>query len=198
MILIAGLGNPEKKYKDTRHNIGFRALDKFQEKNNFPDFKFSKKFNAEISEEFLNGEKIVLAKPQTFMNESGTTIKKLIENPSAVSSGPNCCKLKIENFIVVHDDIDLPVGKIKISVGAGSAGHKGVESIIKALGTNEFARIRIGIEPEDKTKKALELVLKGFSKEEKEKLDGAIDNACLALETAVREGLEKAMNEFNK
>ena len=188
MIIIVGLGNPGPKFKDTRHNVGFQAVDKFKEKNNFPDFKLSKKFNAEISEGLLNEEEVILAKPQTYMNESGGAIKKII----------GYWKLDIGNLIVVHDDIDLETGKIKISAGRGSAGHKGIESIIRELGTNNFSRIRIGIEPEDKTKKALELVLKGFDKKEKEKIDYAINNAYLALETAAKKGLEKAMNDFNK
>jgi len=188
MIIIVGLGNPGSKYKNTRHNVGFQAVDRLQKKNNFPDFKLFSKFNALISEGVLENKKVIIAKPQTFMNDSGKTVKSLA----------SFYKVNDKNILIVQDDIDLETGTIKISIGRGSAGHKGIESVIRELGANNFARIRIGIEPEDKTKKALELVLKGFDKKEKERIDGALDNTCLALETAVKGGLERAMQEFNK
>ena len=136
----------------------------------------------------MENKKVIIAKPQTFMNDSGKTVKSLA----------SFYKVNDKNILIVQDDIDLETGTIKISIGRGSAGHKGIESVIRELGANNFARIRIGIEPEDKTKKALELVLKGFDKKEKERIDGALDNTCLALETAVKGGLERAMQEFNK
>ena len=105
MILIVGLGNPGIKYKRTRHNIGFRVLDEFQRENNFPDFKFFKKFNALIFEGNIGRKKVILAKPQTFMNNSGQAVKNLTIHYS----------LPFINLIVVHDDIDLPLGKIRIS-----------------------------------------------------------------------------------
>ena len=105
MTIIIGLGNPGKKFEKTRHNVGFLVLDKFKEKNNFPDFEFSKKSNALLSENILNNEKVILVKPQTFMNDSGKAVKKIIE-PYTLHPKPL--------IIVVHDDIDLPVGKIKI------------------------------------------------------------------------------------
>jgi len=135
MVLIVGLGNPGQKFEKTRHNLGFRALDEFLKEFDFPFFKFSRKFNAEISEGFLNGGKIILAKPQTFMNNSGKAVKSLTLN------------LKPETLIVVHDDIDLPLGTIRIVQNRGEAGHKGVKSIIDVLGTRDFIRIRIGIKP---------------------------------------------------
>ncbi|GAI34898.1 unnamed protein product [marine sediment metagenome] len=137
MVLIVGLGNPGIKYKRTRHNIGFQVLDKFQRENDFPDFKFSKKFNALISEKNIGKEKIILAKPKTFMNNSGQSVKKITRYYS----------LPFINLIVVHDDIDLPLEKIRISKKRGSAGHKGVESIIKELGNKNFVRLRVGIQP---------------------------------------------------
>src|SRR3989344_1089182 len=120
MILIIGLGNPEKRYNSTRHNAGFAALDAFQKKNDFPPFKFEKKFNAEVSKK----ENVLLAKPQTFMNSSGESLQKIKDYYK-----------DIENIVIVHDDIDIVLGKVKASKNRGSAGHKGVESAIKVLGT---------------------------------------------------------------
>ena len=118
MNIIIGLGNPGEQYKNTRHNVGFMAIDKFAEIDNFPEFKLQKKLNSLVSEK----ENVLLVKPQTFMNESGKAVKEIFKNR------------EIKNLIIIHDDIDLPVGKIKIIKERGSAGHKGVESIIKAIG----------------------------------------------------------------
>jgi PTH1 family peptidyl-tRNA hydrolase len=181
MIIIIGLGNPGEQYKSTRHNIGFMAVDAFAEKNNFPEFKLQKKVNALVSEK----ENIILSKPQTFMNESGKAVKKIIENA------------KVSDLIVIHDDIDLPLGKIKIIKERGSAGHKGVESIIKNIGNENLIRIRIGIGSENKTK-AMKIVLKNFSKEEQTIVNETIGKVIDALDLFIKEGLDKAMNEFNK
>jgi len=171
MIIIAGLGNPGEKYKNTPHNVGFEAIDKFAEKNNFPDFKLSEKFNALISEMIIGDKKIILAKPQTFMNESGKAIKKLAETGS------------LTDLIVVHDDIDLSLGEIKISKDRGSAGHKGVESIINAFGTKNFTRIRIGILPQaGKPESVEQFVLKKLSESEEKILEEATEQAIFAIE----------------
>lgn len=189
MILIIGLGNPGKKYENTRHNIGFKIVDEFSEKNNFPKFGLSKKFDSLSSEGVLEDKKIILAKPQTFMNESGEAVKRITTH----------YKLPITNLIVIHDDIDLPLGKIKISVGRGSAGHKGVESIIKHLKTADFIRIRVGILPNKvKPENPEKFVLQSFSKGEKEVLDKTIKSAVGALGLIINKGAEKAMNEYNK
>lgn len=138
IFLVVGLGNPWEKYKNTRHNIGSWVLDYFAKENNFSDFIFSKKFNSLISQNEFKGKKIVLAKPQTFMNDSGQAIKKLFTN----------CQLPTANLIIIHDDIDVGLGKIKIVKDCGSAGHKGIESAINELKTKNFIRIRIGVKPE--------------------------------------------------
>lgn len=132
MKLIAGLGNPGKEYEKTRHNIGWRVLNDLA-----GSFKFEKKFNAEITELGAGKAKLIFAKPQTFMNNSGV----------AVAAIAKFHKIKPENIIVIHDDMDLAFGKIKISFGSRSAGHNGVQSIIDSFDTNEFYRIRIGIGP---------------------------------------------------
>lgn len=187
MIIIIGLGNPGEKYKNTRHNVGFNAVDVFAEINNFPEFKLQKKANTLVSEHILGNEAVILVKPQTFMNESGKAVKEITSNTEA----------KLSDIVVVHDDIDLPVGKIKIVKDRGSAGHKGVESIIQNIGNDGLVRIRIGIGAENKVE-AKKIVLKNFSKDEQELVDQAIKKTSEALDVFINEGLEKTMNEFNK
>lgn len=161
MILIIGLGNPGKKYKNTRHNVGFQVVDEFAKENNFPKFRLSKKFNSLVLESILNDEKIILAKPQTFMNQSGKAVRALTSFYKITRPG------RVVDLVVVHDDIDLPLGKIRISKNRGAAGHKGVESIIKEIGTKNFTRFRIGISPKiGKPKNVEKFVLQKFDKEE--------------------------------
>ena len=195
MKIIVGLGNPGKEFERTRHNLGFVVIDEFAKKNRFPKFKLKKEFLAMISEKKIGKEKIVLAKPQTFMNNSGKAVKLLIEN----------WKLKIENLTVIHDDLDIPFGKIKISFGRGSAGHKGVQSIIDEIGTKNFVRFRVGIgtgsnrTASNRAKSnRKDLVLQKFSKKEEKALKRVIDLTCKAIEISIKEGVGKAMSEFNK
>jgi len=180
MAIIIGLGNPGKKFENTRHNVGFMAIDEFAKKNNFPDFKLQKKSEAEISEK----DGLLLAKPQTFMNESGASAQKILGQKNS------------EDVIIIHDDVDLPVGKIKIVKERGSAGHKGVESIIQHIGNKNLTRIRIGINSSANSK-AMDIVLKNFSEEEKIELKNSIQKAALAIEAILKDGLDKAMNEYN-
>ena len=193
MILVVGLGNPEKKFEKTRHNIGFRVIDAFFKKNRdahfFSDFKNSKKLNSLISKGTFNDQKIILAKPQTFMNLSGKAVKKIIGN----------WKLEIGNLIVVHDDIDLPLGKIKISKNRGSAGHKGVESIIKELKAKNFIRFRLGIQPKNgKPENVNNFVLKNFNPEEEKLVNEVIKKTIEDLEIALNQGLKGAMSTANQ
>ncbi len=176
MILIVGLGNPGKKYLNTWHNIGFLAIDRFREINSFPDFKLSKKFNSLISEGFIKKEKIILAKPQTFMNNSGNAIRVIID----------FYKIKPVNFVVIHDDIDLLLGKIRISKNSGSAGHKGVESIINKLKTKNFNRIRIGIQPKKgKPKKVENFVLQEFNKSKEKIIKEIVEKTIEAIKSVI-------------
>ncbi|MBU1014916.1 aminoacyl-tRNA hydrolase, partial [Patescibacteria group bacterium] len=146
MYLIVGLGNPGKQYEGTRHNAGFMALDAFAAEHGFPEFKLSKKYSALVSEgslqEILAPSKVVLAKPQTFMNNSGRAVRSLLAKLDLAEAKPS-----LANLVVVHDDIDIPFGEIRVVQNRGSAGHKGVESIMQELGTKDFTRIRIGILP---------------------------------------------------
>ncbi len=134
-ILVLGLGNPGKEYENTRHNAGFILLDQLQKKWSFPCFKLEKKFDADISEGFQTGRKIILAKPQTFMNLSGKSVKKFLD----------FYKMIPEEIVVIHDDLDIAMGTLKIATNSSSAGHNGVQSIIDKIGTQEFRRMRIGI-----------------------------------------------------
>lgn len=196
MILIVGLGNPGRKFQKTRHNLGFLCIDEFSKKNEFSEFKFSKKFNAEVSKGEINNRKIILAKPQTFMNLSGQSVKLLTKTYNLGYPRSGC-----ETLIIVHDDIDLPLGKIRISVGKGSAGHKGIQSIINELGTKKFIRFRLGIKPKTsnlKPKTLDKFVLQKFNKEEEKIVKEVIKKTIEAIEYLLREGLEKAMAKFNK
>ena len=189
-MLLVGLGNPGEKYRFTRHNVGFMTVDAFAKRHAFLDFKLDKKSPVLLAGDFIEYQKVVLAKPQAFMNNSGLAVKSLY------------AKYKIPDTrytIIVHDDIDLPFGHMKISVGSGSGGHKGVESIIQELGTQDFGRIRVGIQPDDgKPARVEEFVLQQFSQAERAALQETIENACSALDTILREGIETAMNEYNK
>lgn len=191
MFIVVGLGNPGEKYKKIRHNLGFWVIDEFLKKNNFPDFKLSKKSNALISEAVLSRKKIILAKPQIFMNNSGKAIKAIF-NKFSITQFSN------KNLIVIHDDIDLPLGKIRIVKNRGSAGHKGVQSIINELGTKNFVRFRLGIRrKESKINEIDKFVLQKFTKQEKEILKEVIKKTVAAIEMAIKQGTEKSMQEYN-
>ena len=173
-MLIVGLGNPGKEYDNTPHNAGFMALDEFQKEHGFPDFKLSKKHSSLISEGFLNSVKVILAKPRTFMNNSGKAVRSLLPRLDLGTTKPS--------LVVIHDDIDIPLGKIKVSKGSGSAGHKGVDSIIQSLGTKDFTRIRIGIQPAaGKPENVEDFVLQKFSKAELLLLQSAIQQAIMSI-----------------
>ncbi|MCD6149468.1 aminoacyl-tRNA hydrolase [bacterium] len=169
MLLIIGLGNPGEEYKKTRHNAGFIIIDELRKKWNLPEFKFNKKFNAEVSKKscglWVMGCGLLLVKPQSFMNRSGEAVRKIMDY----------YKLTPKNIIVIHDDLDIEIGKYKISANSSSAGHKGVQSIIDNLGTQKFKRIRIGVEKAGGRKNrgkisGNDFVLQDFEEEEIEKV----------------------------
>jgi len=156
MYLIIGLGNPEKKYARTRHNVGFMATDFLAEKNKWAE---NKKLKSLITEVEINEQKTMLARPQTYMNNSGVAALSLMKKYN----------LPAENIIVVYDELDLPFGKMRVKLGGSSAGHNGIKSIIEKLDTDKFWRIRIGIKNELREKiTADKFVLSKFSKEELE------------------------------
>ena len=183
MKKIIGLGNPGEKYKTTRHNVGRAILNNWQEKERLPSFKKNTKLNALTTK----GDVFILALPETFMNSSGVSVKKIIKNT--------------ENLWVIHDDIDLPFGTIRISKDKGSAGHNGVESIIKEIKTKDFIRFRVGIKPLShivSSENLANFVLKKFTKEELEILENIRNRTIQILKFALKEGIEKAMNKFNQ
>lgn len=189
MILIIGLGNPGKKYENTRHNVGFRVVDEFAKKNNFSNWKRSKKINCLYTKESIVNKEIELVKPLTYMNDSGKAVKCVAKKRN----------LSAENIFIVHDDIDLFLGKIRISVGKSSAGHKGVQSIIDELGTRNFVRFRIGIKPKiGKPKSPEKFVLKNFSKDEEKIIRKIIEKVVEAIEVVLIQGSQIAMTRFNE
>ncbi|MDO8470661.1 MAG: aminoacyl-tRNA hydrolase [bacterium] len=178
-MIIMGLGNPGGQYERTRHNTGAMALDYFAKEYKFPGFKASSKYESSISEGEIQGTKVVLAKPETFMNNSGKAANAL-------------CRYFKGDLVVLHDEIDLPLGQVRVSQGRGSAGHKGVESIMQELGTKDFTRIRIGIQPADgKPKNTEEFVLKNFSSAEIPLLETSLQTATEALLNLIEEEKKK-------
>lgn len=190
MKLIVGLGNPGKKYEQTWHNVGFMVIDQIQasKPDEFLKFKNSRKHKAEVCDGLNPAEKIILAKPQTFMNNSGQTVRSLAK----------FYKIKHDDIWVIHDDIDLPLGKIRISQNSSAGGHKGVQSIIDELKTQEFVRFRIGVQPTTPMKIPTEkYVLQKINKDDKVIIDETIETVLGAIEVTLAEGVTEAMNEFN-
>ena len=190
--LIVGLGNPGREYRQTRHNVGFMLMDRLTAKLNLHFSRLQSK--ALVASGVYNlqkagaGEcKIILAKPQTFMNLSGQSVQGLI----------HFYKLPLTNLFVAHDDLDLPTGTIRIRPDGGSAGQKGMTSILERFGTDEFARIRLGIGRPPGQMQAPDYVLQDFSDSEMTIISEMLDRAVEAVLTFVDEGLDAAMNKYN-
>lgn len=179
-MLIVGLGNPGKKYEKTRHNVGFMTIDEIA-----ANFQF---YNAKISKGKIIDKEIVLVKPQVFMNNSGKVVKKIIEN---CKFSLRECRRKIENLIVIHDDVDLPLGTVRVSKNSSSGGHKGVQSIIDELKTKNFTRIRIGIRPKFKIINTEKYVLQKFSKDEEKIIKKVIRMVVELIKKGLKKGIEK-------
>jgi PTH1 family peptidyl-tRNA hydrolase len=192
MRLIVGLGNPGRCYQDNRHNIGFICLNHFARKQ---AIRFDRKQGkARIGSGEVAGEAVILAKPQTYMNLSGESVRLLVRK----------FDVTLDNLIVVHDDLDLPLGKIRIRRDGGSGGHKGVESIVANLGSEDFPRLRIGIgRPTSDSfnqydeDEIISYVLSGFAPEEKEVVARTIPLVSDALLSLISEGIDSAMNKYN-
>jgi peptidyl-tRNA hydrolase, PTH1 family len=186
MKLIVGLGNPGEKYEQTRHNIGWQVIDSFldQEEN----FKKNKKALCFYLKKQIANQESILVKPLTFMNNSG----------QSVAAWQKTLNLNPEDIIVIHDDGDINLTKIRISQNRSAGGHKGVESIINHLGTKNFIRLRVGIKPEREIKVPLEkFVLKKFSQEEKKQLLKIIENSKQAIIHTLEKGLNSSMSKYN-
>jgi len=158
MILIVGLGNPGRKFKSTRHNLGFEIVNLIKKQGDFSVWQNKKKLKSKVSQGKIDNQKIILAKPQTFMNQSGQAVKLLAK----------FYKIPLKNLWVIQDDLDLEIGKIKIKKNSGSGGHKGIQSIIDELRTKNFNRLKIGIGPKPFRIDSKKFVLQKFNKTETE------------------------------
>lgn len=188
MKLIVGLGNPGKKYDNTWHNLGFATIEELRAVMDMPPLKKSVRFKADISVGTYAGERIVLAQPLTFMNNSGESVQ-------AIAS---FYKIKFSDITVIHDDIDLPLGKLRLAKESSAGGHNGIKSIIDHLGTKGFNRVKIGIKTSKLEKiLAADYVLMSWDKSEKITIKEQIKNAAEAAKDILELGLEKAMNKWN-
>ena len=188
--IIVGLGNPGKEYEGTRHNMGRMVLDAYAKGNKLRDWQEDKKLKFLKIEAKVGKNKALFLKPETFMNKSGEAVKPLITS-----------KKKAETLVVIHDDLDLPLGRIKISFNKSSGGHKGVESIMRAIKTEAFIRLRLGISSETASgkikkpqgeEKVIDAILGEFKKTEVNDLKKVIKKSVQALDLIIKEGKEKA------
>lgn len=185
MYLIVGLGNPEAEYSKTRHNMGFNVINKIAEKYNIEINK--KKFDALYADGVIENKKVILLKPQTYMNLSGKSIIQVV----------NFYKIPLENIIVIYDDVDLEKGTIRIRKKGSSGSHNGMKSVIAELGTEEFARIRVGIGKPEHENDMINYVIGAIPEEEIKKLDEGVNKAKDAVIEILKENIDIAMNKFN-
>ena len=184
--LLVGLGNPGSKYESTRHNMGFLAVDGLARRKGF---RFNKlRFRAWTAEWMVNGEKVLVMKPQTYMNLSG----------ESVGEAARFYKIPADHVVVISDDISLPVGKLRIRTGGSAGGHNGLKNIILHLGTDQFPRLRVGVgEKPHPDYDMADWVLGKFVGEDKKTVDAAVKRAADAIECILADGLDKGMNRFN-
>lgn len=210
MYIIVGLGNPGEEYKNTRHNVGRMVVESFAKnaekiaekidtkkaakQTGFEEFSFNKKYNAQVSVGEVNGEKVTLILPETFMNKSGKALETLITSAK-----------KAEKLVVVHDDLDLTIGRMKILFNRGSGGHKGIESIVRTIKTEAFTRLKVGICPTTPTgkpkkptgEKLLDFIVGPFKPAEMDEIKSMVKQASESLYVLVNDGREKAMSGYN-
>ena len=185
MYIIVGLGNPTDKYARTRHNVGFDTIDYIADKYGIAmDFM---KHKAICGKGIIEGEKVILDKPMTYMNLSGESVRELVDY----------YKCDPDDIIVIYDDISLDVGKRRIRTKGSAGGHNGIKNIIAHLGTQEFTRIKIGVGEKPKQMDLADYVLGRFSEAERPVIREGVDRACKAVEMIISNGPDKAMNEFN-
>lgn len=194
MFYIVGLGNPGAKYEATRHNVGFMVLDTLVKQYGFPKPHTSAQYAGLVSEGVLAGSEVQLLWPQTYMNHSGSAVQKLVS------------KTEANNLIVVYDDVDIPLGEVKVSFGRGDGGHNGIKSIVSALGTKEFVRVRVGVAGRHfwtgkpvrpKGANIAKHVLGAFGVCERRILEPILSKASEAVLAVIEEGYVAAMNRFN-
>lgn len=186
MYIIVGLGNPKKEYENTRHNIGFDVIDVIAEKENISVIE--KKHKAIIGKGIIGGKKVILAKPQTYMNLSGESVRELVDYYKVDET---------EELIVIADDISLDVGQLRIRKKGSAGGHNGLKNIIAHLGHDQFKRIKMGVGEKPKGYDLADYVLGHFTKEERATMDKASKEAANAIEVMIVEGSDAAMNQFN-
>ena len=187
MFIIAGLGNPTKQYEGTRHNVGFDVIDRLSEKYNIA--VDTKKHRALIGKGMIAGQKVILAKPQTYMNLSGESIRSLLDYYKVDEE---------HELLVIYDDVSLGVGQLRIRAKGSAGGHNGIKNIIAHLGGQVFPRIKIGVGEKPPKYDLADYVLGHFSKAEKVLMDEGYDNAVRAVEMIVSGDIEGAMNEYNR
>jgi PTH1 family peptidyl-tRNA hydrolase len=183
--LVVGLGNPGPAYSGNRHNLGFMVVDLLASRMS-ARFK-AHKSRAEIVEGRLGGQRVVLAKPRSYMNDSGGPVTALLD----------FFKVPLDRLVVVHDELDLPYGGLRLKLGGGDNGHNGLKALRRSLGSGEFNRVRIGIGRPPGRMDPATFVLRDFSATERKDLDFEVDRAADAVEALVSDGLEKAQNAFN-
>lgn len=181
MKLIIGLGNPGKEYKNTRHNVGFLVLDNYLNTNDWKE-----KFNALYHEDKINGEKVIFIKPLTYMNLSGDAVVKFV----------NYYDVKFCDIFVIHDDLDLPFSTYKIKKNSSAGGHNGIKSIINRLGTQDFARLKVGVS-HDRSVDTKDYVLGHFSKKEKEQFNEMQTDFHAIIDSFLTNGIDRTMNIYN-
>ena len=190
MKLVVGLGNPGFLYARNRHNLGFMAVSALAKELNTSFDR--KQGHARTGLGMVGNRKVLLARPQTYMNASGDAVKLLLDRYD----------MRPADLIVIHDDLDLPVAKLRLRFGGGSGGHNGIESIIRLLGTNEFHRVRVGIGRPDtfedgKEDAVIDYVLSDFTRDERKAIDAVLPDVAQAAIAIIREGIAAAMNKFN-
>jgi PTH1 family peptidyl-tRNA hydrolase len=184
-LLVAGLGNPGREYADTRHNVGFMVADELARRHGG---SWRAKFSGDLAEMRLDGLRLAVLKPQTYMNESGRSVE----------AGVRFFEVEPEALLVVHDEVDLEPGRLQARLGGGLAGHNGLRSVAQHLGTPEFARLRIGVGRPERgdPRPVADFVLSPFPPEVD--VEGLVARAADAVETVAREGVEEAQNRFNE
>lgn len=196
--LIVGLGNPGEKYKNTRHNAGWMVIEDLKENADFSNWRKEKKAKGCVSDGTLetSGEEITLLMPNTFMNLSGKSVRAFVKKEKDA-----------KKMILIHDEIDLPIGGVQISFGKGAGGHNGVQSVINEIKTKNFIRIRVGISPvnwfgnmkKPQGKRSVaDFVLREFTKRERDRFEKSLSIATEAIKVIVKKGHLEAMNEFNE
>lgn len=195
MFYIVGLGNPGEEYEDTRHNVGRMAVVALVKKAGLPELVKSSKYVSLVSEGKIGKEKVICLAPETFMNKSGSALKSLVTSAK-----------KAESLIVVQDDLDMPIGKIKVLFNRGSGGHRGIESIVRAVKTEAFVRIKVGISPstpkgkvkKPDSSKIMDFIVGKFKPAEFIAIKKTLKDVACAIEMIVTDGREAAMNVYNQ